>query len=357
MPTIKSINKIEEAKPQKGLWFDYYGEIFISVVPTNYKAHIRRKAEIEDNKHDNKMSQWHLEWQYEKIENTHGQSIGKARTFEIPFEIDGEKHIIDSVVERLAIEFQHSLGVSLEEMNARFIAHKKKGFIPYLVLDLTDYPLSDYLSINSKVVKKIWKWKDCEYMNADNLFADLSDCIVRFSRKISNNHISISKEHFLSNLLHLETELQIEFQKENIRRTEEELRTEERLKAQKQRQEEEYLYCLEYERKVQIDKKKNHPDFKYFRKCLEDKLISPLIENMEHEVLQFNYSENREDEDVLEKEYFYMSKESFFEISYVNVFNTMGPRAEFDYSKVTINRGGQGEHLFCIKYGKTEQIY
>ena len=357
MPTIQAISKIEEAKPRKGLWFDYYGEIFISVIPTTSKVHIRRKARIEDGKHDNKMSPWHLEWQYEKIENTYGQSVGKGRTFEIAFEIDGERHIVDSLVDTMAIEFQHSLGVSLDEMNSRFRAHKKKGFVPYLVLDLTEYPFSDYNSIYSKVANKLLKWRGCEYLKTGNLFADLSDCILRFSDKVYNNHIKISKAYFLANLHNLDADLKNAIEHERIRQLEEEKKLMELRMVEEQKQKQRLEEEFDYKRKAQIDDKKNHQNFKYFRKCLEDKLIRPLIQDMEDELIKFTYFEKCDDEDVLEKEYFYLSQDSFFEISYVNVFNTMGSRPEFDYSKITINKGEKGEHLFIIKYGKTEQIY
>ena len=357
MPAIKKIHKLEEAKPQKGLWFDYYGKIFISVIPTNYRPYIRSKAEIDDGKNDNKMSAWHSEWQFGKIENSYGLSVGKKRTFEIAIDVDGERHIIDSLVKNLAIEFQHSLGVSIEEMNSRYLAHKKAGFMPYLVLDLTEYPLKEYLTFDSKVVSKLLKWKECEYMKAGNLFADLSDCIVRFSEKVYNNHLQIPKATFLNSLLDLEIMFIHAIQKECVRKEEEEIIWKEKQKLEEKRRLEIYAEQLERDREAQKIEKKNSPDFKYFRKCLEDKLIRPLIAEIENEVIKFTYFEKEEEDDILEKEYFYLSKESFSEISYINVFRIKdGWRKDFDHSRVEIKCGGK-EHLFHIQYGKTEMIY
>ena len=76
MNEIIEISDIRKAIPKKKIWYKYFDDIFISVVPEeNIIPHIRRKAIIQDNKKDNKMSPWHLHWQYEIIEFYYGMNI------------------------------------------------------------------------------------------------------------------------------------------------------------------------------------------------------------------------------------------------------------------------------------------
>ena len=92
--TPQKIKSIKDATPAKGQWYEYHGDIFVSVIPLKNKPHIRRKVSEMSNKKDNSTSQWHLAWQYEIIEAKYGKSAGGERTYEIPIRHQGELHYI-----------------------------------------------------------------------------------------------------------------------------------------------------------------------------------------------------------------------------------------------------------------------
>jgi hypothetical protein len=99
MAEIIKIISIGDAKPVKGVWYDYFDDIFISVIPFKRRKHIRRKSVISSDKADNGTSEWHLKWQYEIIEKSYGMNHSGKKTYEISILVDEERHIIDSLVE------------------------------------------------------------------------------------------------------------------------------------------------------------------------------------------------------------------------------------------------------------------
>ena len=131
------IKLFKECIPKKGIWYNHLGTIFISVMRKS-NPYIRRKSITKDNKRDNELSEWHRVWQYDRIESKYGVEKYGEKSYERTIKVDGENHRIDSIVENIAIEFQHTLSVEIEEMNSRFKAHSKFGFQPYLVIDLTN---------------------------------------------------------------------------------------------------------------------------------------------------------------------------------------------------------------------------
>ena len=58
MSQIIVINKIDEAIPEKGVWHDYYGDIFVSVIPIFKSAYIRRKSKIRNNRRNYRVKQY-----------------------------------------------------------------------------------------------------------------------------------------------------------------------------------------------------------------------------------------------------------------------------------------------------------
>ena len=369
--TIK-IDKIEKAKPEKGVWFDYYGDIFVSVIPIENKKHIRRKAKIPDSKKDNKMSHWHLKWQYEIIENSFGMPVSGKKTYEIPITINGEKHIIDSLVsDKIAIEFQHTLSVSLDEMNSRAIAHKQAGLIPYLVLDFSVFRYEQYQEAEEKLNQKLKKWFKSKYYEYDNLFIDFQDKIIRISKNVINSHLTYNHKEFVSRLKDLETYLigaKETLKKKKLKEAEE--RRVQEVRAEERRKEKE-AYYLELERDENRDEKFNSEDYKYFRKCFKNKTIRPFVIEYAKDIFNYkSWTEEEEDGKINKKYHWYWSKENPFEIYYVNVSfvekeqitNYRGriwekKKFTFWHSEISIiDEKGKGHTTFEIEKGMTRKI-
>ena len=142
------------------------------------------------------MSPWHLHWQYEIIEFYYGMNISGKKTYEIPIFVNGQTHIIDSVVQNIAIEFQHTLSVSLEEMNSRFFAHKSKGYIPYLILDFTAFWYDYAESINKSVFisqnlqNALNKWiKSAYYLNNNLTNMTFSFRSIDIDKEFTRNYL------------------------------------------------------------------------------------------------------------------------------------------------------------------------
>jgi hypothetical protein len=241
---IRQIETFDGILPQKGVWYSYYDELFVSVVPDNYRrAYIRRKARLTENKADNKMCKWHFEWQYKKIESQYGIPISGKKTFEISVNFDGERHIVDSVVNNIALEFQHSLNVTIEEMDKRYYAHIGNGLVPYLLLDFTHYNFqssfneaanytfdlyyvckmhpnkiaSGYAPGPSSIYRKLKKWANCKYFENNRLFIEFADIIIRpLNRKIRKDqvynydrYLSYACGQFNKEIFNLESELNV----------------------------------------------------------------------------------------------------------------------------------------------------
>ncbi len=216
-PIIK-IKEFKEAIPKKYTWYSYHEDLFVSVIRTKgAKSYVRRKC-ILDSKKDNSMSQWHQEWQYNLIEERYGMNQTGRKSYEIL--TSDKEHRIDSVVDNIAIEFQHTLSVSIDGMDTRFVCHSDDGYLPILVIDFTNYNFSQYeesiqLLSDKKcgeltkiisqdyvklVNKKVKKWLDSKYYYDNNLFVDFKDYIVRFTNKFQRGYLKYSKDDYLNNL-------------------------------------------------------------------------------------------------------------------------------------------------------------
>lgn len=319
MRRIVKIERIEDAIPQKGVWYDYYGDIFISVIPDENINHIRRKVKSVDNKIDRKTSIWHLEWQYEQIEKNYGVPESGNKTYEVIVNVDGEKHIIDSLVnEKIAIEFQHTLSVDLEEMNSRFKAHQKIDLLPYLVIDLTSFSYSDYENKEQKISKKLNKWIKSDYYQHNNLFVDLSDCVLRLSNVVIQQHLKFSKNWFVKELTNLEVhfeDAQIAWQTQQKIDEKRRIANQQMLEEREEEREKRYLQMRKEENRAA---KFNSDDYKYFRKCYRDKTIRPFILKYAKDLFSFRVWGEEKKDKLYEKCYSYHSEEQLFEISYTN---------------------------------------
>ncbi len=322
MATIEIITDIRQAIPKRGVWYQYYDDIFVSVIPSEkIVPHIRRKTITDDDKKiDRQTCPWHLDWQYNEIEANYGYTILGKKTYEIQIIIDNELHRIDSLIESIAIEFQHTLSVSKEEMNSRYTAHKKAGFIPYLVLDLTGFSYNTFIvSISQQELKDeahklqriLTKWVQTNYHQNNNLFLDLQDALVRLSDFFKAKHLKYHKKDFVNCLLSLETKF-LEHKKEEQQR-QEEYRKLKLLSEQRSRERE-----IEYERNENFVLKTESEEFKYFRVCLSDNVIRPFIEKYENDRFDYFFDSDSE-ENFHEKYHYYYSKDSEFEIQYKTV--------------------------------------
>lgn len=335
------VKYFKECIPTKGVWYSLHGDIFISVMLKS-KPHVRRKAIPPDNKKDNKLSDWHREWQYDKIEYQYGEVDGK--TYEENIIVDNETHRIDSLVKNVAIEFQHTLSVSLDEMDARFIAHRKYGCIPYLVINLTSFTFLEFTSAFSGVDKsplktKLNKWTKSEYCKANKLFIDLDDCMVRVVNSIESGYLKIKESQFIQGLLSLEKDLvdKIKSDRERIKR-----REEQRLIDKKRAEER----ALEKERERFYHEKFDNPDFKFYRFCFANPIIKPYVMPYNGEIFEY-WSDTETEYGYLEKYHRYYSKESSFEILYktvskiiqteIQTFRGLRTKKEFKYDHAEIH--------------------
>lgn len=319
MKQVIEIKKIEDAIPKKGVWYDYYGDIFISVIPDENIKHIRRKAKNLDNKKDRKTSIWHLEWQYEQIEKNYGMSKSGKKTYEISVNVDGERHIIDSLVnEEIAIEFQHTLSVDLEEMDSRFKAHQKIHLLPYLVIDLTTFSYLDYINKEQRLSKKLNKWLKSEYYQWDNLFIDLSDCMLRLSKSVIENHLKYSKNTFVKEL----TKLDVYFdQAQSAWKKQEQINKELRIANNlrlEEREEERKERDLQMRREENREEKRHGKDYRYLRECFMNKAIRPFVIKYAKDLYSFRVWGEEKKDNSYEKCYSFFSEERLFEIHYTN---------------------------------------
>lgn len=347
MENLITVKYFKDCVPQKGVWYCLHGDIFISVMLSS-KPHVRRKAIPPDNKQDNNLSDWHREWQYDKIENQYGE-VG-VKTYEININVDNEVHRIDSLVKNTAIEFQHTLSVSLEEMNSRFIAHKIYGCIPYLVLNLTNFTFLEFITAISNngrtpLTTKLNKWTNSEYCRANNLFIDLQDCMVRVVSNIEMGYIKLQVTEFISELCYLENILnqKLKEDKERISKREEQLKIEKEKAAQR---------SLERERERFYHEKFENPDYKHFRFCFGNPAIKPYVLPYNREV--FNYMSYSETEyGYLEKNHKYYSKESDFEIIYKTISKIIETEIQ-TYRRIQTKKDYKFEHaeIQLIKQNK-----
>jgi len=302
-PGVIEIDSFSSAVPKYKTWYKYHDTLWVSVIYADKKrkSHLRRKTEpsFNTNKNDKEMCQWHWDWQFQKIETEYGIAVSGIKTYEIGINHKGEIHRIDSVVQDVAIEFQHTLTVSLNEMDSRYTAHGETGFKPYLVLDFSEYTavetIGKYRSFDHRRIeayinndrnecivsflKKLRKWLNSKYFINSCLFLDFSDRIVRFTPDIKDKkYLDYSQSDFVHRLTELDVDIQLE--KERIKQQEDQLTREKHEKS-----------ILDFERKkseyqelVRANKfaVENGEDFKNYRKCLKHGLIRQCINSVEY---------------------------------------------------------------------------
>jgi len=400
---IIEINSFKEATPKKRTWYKYFDDILVSVICNgNRTSHIRRKQKDAIAKRDNKMCQWHSDWQYLRIEENYGRRIGKAKTYEISIRVDGIEHVIDSLVEKIAIEFQHSLGVSINEMNERYEAHKKYGFVPYLILDFTSYSFQNemigYNAIPLATLRKPEvclsneldsffksferKWCRAKYFHANNLFVDFKDVLIRLTPSLLKGYMRFTQESFTQRLLNLESELENQIEKDKIKFQKEvdEWNGREKENEEERDREAELLRkkmntLLEkkaVDEKIEYEeRKKNGEEFKYYRKCMSNKTLAPFIREKMPEFetgMIYYYSDNREKSEHYFKNHSYrtMGEAAEMKIDWITIskikkkwfFNGREHRKfEFQYSEIRLIKEYVSELrtiLFEEKNGKTE---
>ncbi len=299
---IIQITNPTQAIPKEKTWYQYYNDIFVSVLPScKIKPYIRRKSEISDalKKTDNPMCFWHSDWQYNKIEATYGLSKTTKKTFEISVIHENEIHRIDSLVEQTAIEFQHSLDVSIKELDSRFLAHKALNYFPVLVLDFTFLSLADsYLHtlnlkslVNSKYsrypdpyskvglfVNKLRKWVNTEYYRNGSLFVDFEDVMVWVIPKLRRGYIIYGRDEFVNNVSTL-FEIKLKEIEEEKKRILEETEEEER---QRQIQEEDRIENWKRQNQLKINQNKidveTSEDYEFYRRILKEEEVKKKID-------------------------------------------------------------------------------
>lgn len=294
------VKNIKELIPEKGVWYNYYDTIFISVMrqPNSY---IRRKSIIKDGKKDNELSEWHFDWQYNKIESKYGFEKYGEKSFERTINIDEVNHRIDSVVETLAIEFQHTLSVDIGEMNARYSAHSKYGFISYLVIDFTKFTVASFLNCISldfpnSIKNKFEKWSKCRYAKSNNLFVDLDDGIIRIVNSKEIDSFLIKKDDFLKNLLRLEDQLLYKFKAPQLKKKREEIKEKIRLRKfqieeiiKRNKLKEQKLEEENNKRESYNNKKLTNDTFKWYQKCIKSTIIKPYMVAYDDIYFEYEY--------------------------------------------------------------------
>ncbi len=354
---VIEISSISSAIPKYKTWYKYYDDILVSVIcHGDRNSYIRKKAKSLGHKTDSELCFWHSDWQYNKIESCYGLPITGQKTYEIVRTHEGEIHRIDSVIDNIAIEFQHSLGVALQELDSRFIAHKSLGYIPYLVLDFSDL-LSDCLQnidkFSSKKIGqlleknkkdpncfsllcKMRKWINSEYYTHGNLFIDFKDRMIRFSSKLNNGFLYLERIKFIDDIQNLENILEEKFQEEGYERDkiEQEKKSEELRKEISKRVH--YLKRLN-ENKLDVESGK---DFLFYRLSNKNKLIAESIESLKHiEYIRYG-SYSKRDGDYLKKYHvYYIFSERFYrpiiELQYIT--NGIIKNNQYGYLHTDIN--------------------
>ncbi len=314
MKPIK-IERFGDCIPEKGKWYNHSGTIFISVMRKS-RPYVRRKSIPSDNKRDNDLSEWHRVWQYENIELNYGSEQFGVKSYEVTINVDNESHRIDSLVKNIAIEFQHTLSVSIDEMDLRHYAHLKYGLIPYLVIDLTEFSIEDFKtahnSENRNTLKtKLNKWLNSKYAKSNRLFIDLRNGMIRIVNSIERGYLEINSKYFIQNLLELEKILTNEIESDHERIVREK---KERIKCEKEAE----LRSIKKEKERFYHEKFDNPDFKFYRFCFANPVIKPYV--MPYNGERFEYFASSDNEDgYIEKWHTYDSKDSNFSIQYKTV--------------------------------------
>ncbi|WP_040282598.1 hypothetical protein [Psychroserpens damuponensis] len=350
MEKLIKVKFYKECIPKKGIWYDHSDTLFISVMRKS-NPYIRRKSIPTDNKKDNELSDWHRIWQYEKIEKIYGVEKYGVKSYEITINIDGENHRIDSVIENIGIEFQHTLSVDLEEMNLRFNAHSKFGFTPYLMIDLTKFSTSEFdIALQSKkrnpLKTKLLKWLDSKHSLSNNLFIDFKDGIFRIVPTIKKGYIKIEKEYFLNNILKLENDLiqeienneilvKKELEKEKLEKEKERLNLLKIQKEKKREAETKKIKELEREKYYYYRDVSVNPDFKFFKLCFKNSIIKPYVLPYKNDIFIYHTDKDIEN-GILEKNHNYFSKYGDTSILYRTVTEILENEYKYLWAEIII---------------------
>lgn len=347
--TIIPIKSFREAKPKEGVWYSYGDEIYHSVIcAPGRTSHIRCQSARESIGGDNIMSAWHRDWQYNQIEHYYGLFERGLKTYEIGINHDYERHIIDSVVDSIALEFQHTLSVGVYELDKRFIAQKAHGYIPYLVLDFTLYSFPQELSYvmdfdakklremiidynrrgkDCEVMQKMFKWTSSLHFKEGNVFFEFADCIIRFHTDLLRS-IKLSKQIFIETLLDLEAQLKSRIQLDIKIRERLELKALERSKEMERREAEERF--IQNQKKIKeeeearlsyfaINKRQRCEGEQYqrFRDILKIPLVNKYLEKYNFDNMLFDVEiKSRNDDNLYVKNYVYLCEEEGIMLHY-----------------------------------------
>ena len=385
---VIEINNFIEAVPKKRTWYKYFDDIFISVICLDGRqSHIRNKNSKEYQHIDNRMCDWHRHWQYELIETVYGNKGINLKTYEKVIFHGDEKHIIDSVVNKISIEFQHTLSVSIEEMDSRWNAQKHFEYTPYLVLDFTRFLVPDFLkneymysnaSIKNllknlsvdknekNILKRLLKWSTSEHFKNNNLFIHFQDEIVRFGNQLLYGHLKYKKEDFVEDLNNLENLLNEHIEKDKGEIEKRKRLKEEKIKLEAKERFEKAILEEEKEEKEKknrlvrnnIDKEKS-ADFKFFRIILNEEKINKRLSNfnLNEAIFEYdNYSENINNIKI--KHHVYLSEE----LNLLLIYSTKGiingtNEYSFVSSEIKITRRDYCEiRTFTYKQNKKESV-
>lgn len=362
---IVKISSFSHAIPKYKTWYQYYGIVWVSVIcsENNRRSHLRRytRPELDSSKKDNEMCQWHSDWQFQKIENHYGSDTVENKTFEISINYENEVHRIDSVVDNIAIEFQHTISVSINEMNSRYNAHKASGYVPYLILDFTEFNASEtidrvgHFSFDSILVlidredketvlsflRKIRKWGNSKYFFKGNLFLDFKDKMIRFTPQLKKKYINLTQDEFIKELTALEDKIK-QLKTEELEQEKREKEESERIKLIEIQERDECKKSLYIEkvRQNQYDLK-YHADFKYYRKCLQNKVIKQAILKIPY-IETVKYSSHIEIEKGIYKKYHIysifqsVSDKPVIELSFITNSKKIGNKFEYLFSEIEL---------------------
>lgn len=377
MSEIIVIDNLKYAVPKKNIWYKYFSDIFISAVGENNKPHIRLKNEERIKKTDLKNNKWHTDWQYQIIETKFGLSVSNRRTYEISFLHNNERHQIDSLIGNIAIEFQHTLSVSTDEMDSRYIAQRAQGYMPYLVLDYTEKKSYkerfndslrnvnknpdniDLSPFNLKVLasndfyhsirRDFAKWFRCEYFENDNLFIEFSDKIIRLIKKSRYMYIVFHKNTFIDKLLEFEDYSNSLLEQEIVSfEYEKQLKIEVELKK-KVRIQEQFIREKERNRNRKLTDK----DFNLYRMCRTDQIILKIFPDVESETIEYEMFPSKIENGLTQKTHSYTSLESPFELHYTTYSKIENHKYDFLYAIIVLKRLSNFEvQTFTFKKSK-----
>lgn len=309
------IESFREAVPKEGVWYSYGGDIYYSVIcAPGRTSHLRGESARESSSIDKIMSAWHRDWQYNQIEHYYGFYVKGEKTFERAIEHDGERHIIDSLVDRIAIEFQHTLSTAVYELDSRFDAQISNGYLPYLVLDFSNYSMPLVLktisdldstelkkkildlksrNVDVEVLRKMHKWTTSKHFIQGNLFFEFKDLIIRFHPQLLKGYC-LTKAIFIENLLDLENILEECIQKDILVREKFELKTRERMQQIAIREEEEREEEKRREENSKLFALRNNKlekdgglQYERFRHILTNPVVGKYLKNIDFDKMLF----------------------------------------------------------------------